>query len=156
MNPHPRSDWARLLCALPSAEVKWAASQLARQYAIEDLTLPQAGLGLLQLRDSALADNYFLGEIPVARAHVRLTAADGRRVEGASQLLDDRAGLAQAVAILDAVLAAGLQGAEAAVSLLQRGQLRCEELAAQRRALLTATRVDFSLLGMAIEEGDDA
>ncbi|WP_275096166.1 phosphonate C-P lyase system protein PhnG [Sedimenticola hydrogenitrophicus] len=155
MTLYERADWARLLCAHPAAEVKQAASDLAYRHTVEDLTLPQAGLGLMQLRDSALRDAYFLGEIPLARAHVRVTTAEGRQSEGGAQLLDDRSGLARAVAILDAVLAGGLPGAEAVVPLLERGRERCEALAAERRAQLAATRVDFSLLGTTDEEDED-
>ena len=110
MTPDKRADWARLLSALPAAEVMQAASDLMCRYTVEDITLPQAGLGLMQLNDSALGDAYFLGEIPLVRAHVRVSSADGRQVEGGAQLLDDRSDLARAVAILDAVLAGGLPG----------------------------------------------
>lgn len=155
MTPYERADWARLLCALPAAEVKQAATDLMRRHTVEDLTLPQAGLGLLQLRDSALRDAYFLGEIPLAHAHVRVTTIEGQQAEGGAQLLDDRSGLARAVAILDAVLAGRLPGAEAVASLLERGRQCCEVLAAERRAQLAATRVDFSLLGATDEEDED-
>lgn len=150
-----RADWTRLLCALPAAEVKQAAVDLTRRHTVEDLTLAQSGLGLMQLHDSALRDAYFLGEIPLARAHVRVTTAEGQQAEGGAQLLDDQAGLARAVAILDAVLAGELPGADAVAPLLEQGHQRCEALAAERRAQLAATRVDFSLLGAADEEDED-
>lgn len=155
MMPYKRTDWAHLLSALPAAEVKQAAADLTRRHRVEDLIRPQAGLGLMQLNDSALGDVYFLGEIPLARAHVRVTTTEGRQVEGGAQLLDDRSGLARAVAILDAVLAAGLPGGDAVASLLERGRERCEAVAAERRLLLASTRVDFSLLGATDEEDND-
>ncbi|MCL2655883.1 MAG: phosphonate C-P lyase system protein PhnG [Betaproteobacteria bacterium] len=150
---HPRSAWPRLLSALPAAEVKQLAASLAADYTIEDLVIPQSGLGLLQLRDSALADAYFLGEIPIAQAHVRLTANNRQPAEGAARVLDDRAKLARAIAVLDAILAAPLAGAEAVAALLERGWQRIAAQEAERRGLLNATRVDFSLLGT--DEDDD-
>lgn len=155
-NLYSRADWPRLLAAADSGGVKRLAARLAERHGVEDLALPEAGLGLLKLADGALGDDYFLGEIPVARAHVRLTTADGRSVEGAAQLLDDRTALARAVAVLDAALAGRLPGWEGAVSLLDEGARRLAEQAEARRALLAHTRVDFSLLGAADEEDDDA
>lgn len=152
----PRAAWPHLLGAADTHAVRRLAADLAEQHTAEDLTLPEAGLGLLQLADGALGDEYFLGEIPVARAHVRLRTADGRSVEGAAQLLDDRAALARAVAVLDAVLAGRLPGWEQAASLLDEGTQRLAERAAARRALLAHTRVDFSLLGAGEEDDDDA
>lgn len=152
---YPRSDWPRLLSALPATQVQQAAQTLATDCAVEDLSLPNAGLGLLQLCDGALGDAYFLGEVPLARAHVRLTTGDGRSAEGAAQLLDDRAGLARAIAILDALLVERLPGAEQALALLHKGSEIRQTEARERRALLQATRVDFSLLGSGEEEMDD-
>ena len=88
-----RAQWPRLLAALPAPQVKRCADELASRWQVADVALPQSGLGLLQLQDSALGDRYFLGEIPLARAHVRLVRADGQSTEGAAQLLDDRASL---------------------------------------------------------------
>lgn len=154
-NPYPRADWPPLLCALSATDVKRVAEHLASDHHVEDLVLPQSGLGLLQLRDSARADRYFLGEVPLARAHVRITAQDGQSAEGAAQLLDDRAGLARAVAILDGVLAVDMPGADAAITLLHKGAGILAEKTRERRALLSTTRVDFAMLGMAGEEDDD-
>jgi len=155
-NPYPRAAWPRLLCALAANDVKRVAQTIASEHTVADVALPRSGLGLLQLRDSALGDNYFLGEIPLTRAHVRITARDGRTVEGAAQLMDDRARLARAVAILDGVLASGLPGAEAALSLLEAGARIIAETERERRVLLSATRVDFAMLSSAEEEDEDA
>ena len=65
--------------------------------------MPQAGLGLMQLKDSALQEGYFLGEIPLATAHVVLTDAQQNRTEGAAQIMHSEASLARAIAIMDAV-----------------------------------------------------
>ncbi len=150
-----RAQWPRLLAALPAREVLDCAGALTADWQVGDVTLPQSGLGLLQLRDSALGEPYFLGEIPLARAHVRLTRPDGASAEGAAQLLDDRAGLARAIAILDAIKAAQWPGHERIDALLDAGAVRVEQEAALRRATLARTRVDFSMLGTTDEDEDD-
>lgn len=150
-----RSQWLRLWSALPAAAVKTLAADLAGQHRVEDLALPQSGLGLLPLTDSALGDTYFIGEIPTAQAHVRVTTTQGQSIEGAAILVDDRAGLARAMAILDAVLAARMLGCDAAMHLLTQGEAAVAEQSRQRRALLAATRVDFALLGTNEEDDDE-
>jgi alpha-D-ribose 1-methylphosphonate 5-triphosphate synthase subunit PhnG len=151
-----RAQWPRLLAALPAREVRECAQMLTATWQVHDVAIPQSGLGLLQLCDSALGDSYFLGEIPVARAHVRLTREDGTSIEGAAQLLDDRASLARAIAVLDAIKAARWPGHERIDALLHAGATSIEAEAATRRAIVAHTRVDFSLLGMADKEDDDA
>lgn len=152
----PRADWGRALAALPADEIVAAAEQIARTFEVEDISLPQAGLGLLQLRDGAFHEPFYLGELPLARAYLRLRTPDGSVAEGGTVLLDDRVRLVRAVAILDAVLAARLPGWQDAARLVERGMARHEELAAQRNAMLARTRVDFSLLGQTLEDGADA
>jgi alpha-D-ribose 1-methylphosphonate 5-triphosphate synthase subunit PhnG len=151
---HNRSQWPRLLMALAAAEVRRCAETLSASLRVEDLQLPQSGLGLLKLRDSALGDAYFPGEIPLARARVRVSGA-GSAAEGAAQILDDRTSLARAIAVLDAVLAGKLPGHEAAEPLLRAGAARIAQQTAQRGALLAATRVDFSLVNGSEEDNDD-
>ena len=150
-----RAQWLRLWSALPAAAVKALAADLAGQHRVEDLALPQSGLGLLPLSDSALGDTYFIGEIPLAQAHVRVTTTQGQSIEGAAILVDDRAGVARSMAILDAVLAARMPGCEAALRLLTQGATAVAEQGRQRRALLAATRVDFALLGTNEEDDDE-
>lgn len=152
---YARAQWPRLLLACPTESVRVLARSLCEQHQVQDIQLPQSGLALLKLRDSAQGDAYYPGEVPLAIAHVRVITADGASYEGAAQLLDDRASLARAIAVLDAVLAAQLPGNEEARALLTTGAARLADQAAQRRALLASTRVDFSLVGTAEEENDD-
>ena len=151
-----RSQWPRLLLACPAEPVRALARSLCEQHQVQDIQLPQSGLALLKLRDSAQGDTYYPGEVPMATARVSVILADGRIVEGAAQLLDDRASLARAIAVIDAVLAAQLPGQDQAHALLAIGQHRLDEQTAQRRALLASTRVHFSLLGTSEEDNDDA
>ncbi|MBD1400872.1 phosphonate C-P lyase system protein PhnG [Pelovirga terrestris] len=149
-----RRDWPRLLLTLPAHHFSAALREIKEQCQVVDLALPQAGLALLQLRDGALAEPYFIGEIPLARAVVRVTDPEGRQSEGAAQIMDDRAGLARDIAICDAVLAAGLAGEELIHALLTQGTRLRAQIDAERGALLTRTRVDFSLLD-GVSEGND-
>lgn len=152
-----RGQWPRIFSALPASKVRGQADVFADRFAAQDIILPQSGLGLLQLRDSALGDTYFLGEVPIARAHVLLTDPDnptGKQAEGAARILDDRASLARSIAILDAVLASRLPGFEAVLVLLEEGAAILDEIKKQRQRLLTQTRVDFSLLSATEEDAD--
>lgn len=145
----------RLLMALPESEVVAAAAHLAGQYRLEDLTLPQAGLGLMQLEDGALGEAYYLGEVPLATAHVMLTDAAGNRFEGAARIMHDNPALAQAIAVIDAVVSARLPESETVESMLRRGLALLAEKSAARKKMLARTKVDFSLLGSAEEEDGD-
>jgi alpha-D-ribose 1-methylphosphonate 5-triphosphate synthase subunit PhnG len=153
MNDLPRTDWPRLWGALPAEEVRATAEACTRHCRVEDISLPQSGLSLVKLRDAALLDEWFLGEIPLARAHVRLHAGDGREAEGGAQILDDRARLARQMAILDAVLSARLPGWEQPQALLEKGRALRDLERAERQAMLSATRVDFAMLN-AVEDDD--
>jgi alpha-D-ribose 1-methylphosphonate 5-triphosphate synthase subunit PhnG len=146
-----RNDWPRALCQLNAAEIRVLAAKLTFDIEVRDVVLPQAGLGLLSLTDGAFHEPFYLGEIPVARAEVILKTDYGREVQGGTVIVDDRAQLARSIAILDAVLSGKLPGFELVVSLLEKGeQLRMQRIS-ERRQMLSATRVDFSLL----EQEDD-
>ncbi|HPB91180.1 MAG TPA: phosphonate C-P lyase system protein PhnG [Rugosibacter sp.] len=146
-----RSHWAALLAQLPAGQVQSVAEALDLE--VVDITLPHSGLGLMHLHDSALNDGFYLGEIPVARAHVRVRSTDGQEAEGGAVLVDDRTRLTRAIAVLDAVLAARLPGWETAATLVTQGQAAHTHRTQTRRALLSRTHVDFSLLGQ--EEEDE-
>ena len=149
-----RKDWPNALCQLHANEIKEVAEALTNGIEVLDVVLPQAGLGLLTLREGAFHEPFFLGEIPVARADVILRTIDGREIRGGTVIVDDRAQLARAIAILDAVLSGQLPGCEQAASLVERGShIRMEKMN-ERKQILTATRVDFSLLGQ--EDNEDA
>lgn len=151
---YPRRDWPRLLLALPPQKVMEAARKLTEQCLVDDQALPQSGLALLKLRDGALAEPYFIGEIPLSRAHVTVVDDKGEKGEGAAQILDDRASLARAIAILDAVLANKLNGCENIETLLEEGARRLLLDETSRSVILKRTRVDFSLLEETGEDND--
>jgi len=152
--PIARKEWAAALCALPAAEVKHLANVLSGELEVRDVALPHAGLGLLNLRDGAFEESYFIGEIPVARAEVIVRSAAGDEERGGALIVDDRAQLARAIAILDAVLAGKLPGSAPALALLRRGMEVRRQKHDERKKLLAATRVDFSLLGQEDDEDE--
>ena len=147
-----RSQWPRLLCALPAQTVRDCAARLAATLQVHDVMLPQSGLGLLQMRESTRSEPYYIGEIPLSRAHVRVTNQQGQVTEGAAQLMDDRLSLARAIAILDAIKSAEWAGSDEIDALLSAGTERCRQVAQERGAMLARTQVSFSLLESAEEE----
>lgn len=149
-----RNEWTAALCALPAAEVKHLANVLSGELEVRDVALPHAGLGLLNLRDGALEESYFIGEIPVARAEVIVRSAAGVEERGGALIVDDRAQFARSIAILDAVLAGKLPGSVSAMALVQRGMQVRQQKHSDRKKLLAATRVDFSLLGQEDDEDE--
>lgn len=155
MNSIPRSQWLRMWQAMKPDQIKALAKDVSAACSITDLHVPKAGLGLLQLRDSTLGDAYFLGEIPVTKSHVRIHHTNGEIAEGAAVCMDDRVALTRAMAILDGVLAAQLPGWELVEHSLHTGASQVHADTALRRANLSATKVDFSLLS-ALEDDDHA
>jgi len=153
--PPARNQWLRYWAAVPAEQTEALAADIAAEYTVKDVTLPQSGLGLLQLPDSALNDLYFLGEVPVSHAHVEVISHDGTHAEGGARLLDDRQSLVRALAVLDATLASRLSHHEQALDLLKKGMAKIQETEAERHAMLAATRVDFSLLGEGSDDDDE-
>ncbi|MEX3944485.1 phosphonate C-P lyase system protein PhnG [Paraburkholderia sp. BR10937] len=148
-----RGDWMRYWMNVPAQRIRELAHHLSERFQVADLEIPQSGLALVPLADAAMGEIYYLGEIPVAKAHVRLTNPQGSTAEGAAIVMVDRTSLIRALAILDAVTAAAWPGHEDAMRLLHEGKRAVEATAADRKKLLAATRVDFSLL--ATQEDDD-
>jgi len=139
--------------AVDTKRVKQLAQQITTGWELRYKALPQSGLGMLKLRDGAMQEPFYLGEIPVASAWVELTLVNGDKAEGAAQVMDDDKDLAEALAVCDAILANQLTGHDLLTELLQQG---ADKLAAEqrnRKQMLKRTHVDFSLLGA--EEGED-
>lgn len=151
----PRKDWPGALCVLPASEVKKTVASLLLNFEVRDVVLPQAGLGLLNLRDGAFHDAFFIGEMPVARAEVIVRTPAGVEFRGGAVIVDDRAQFARSIAILDAVLAGKLAGWEQAANLVQQGIAVRQQKDSERKKLLAATRVNFSLLGQEDDEDEE-
>lgn len=151
----PRKDWLRALTAHPAAALDELSGRLSSDWALSYLALPQAGLGLLKLRDGAFHEPYYLGEFPIACCRVRVQLPDGAAAEGAAQVMADAPALAQALAVLDAILAARLPGWQEVATLIGSGVIKRAEEDRLRGGMLAGTRVDFALLGTAEEDDDE-
>ena len=139
----------------PLEEVEALALRLTKDCIVTYPVLPQAGLAMLQLEEGALGTAFYLGEFPLAKCEVSLQLADGRQVTGAAQIMDDRVEFAQALAVLDAILAHQLLGCDEAQVLLSAGMKKIADDEAIRQRMLAQTRVDFSMLSVAQGEDDD-
>jgi len=149
-----RKDWIRALTAHPASVLNALADELTVGCGVKLKSLPQAGLGLLTLTDGAFHEPYYLGEFPLSICSIELSLSDGRRAAGGAQVMADDAELARALAILDAILAAGFPGYERVSAHIESGAKRRAEEDRRRRAMLAATRVDFAMLNNAGAMGD--
>lgn len=140
------NQWLRSLTALTPETVIQLASQLTQGWQVSYEAIPQKGLSLLQLQDSVFKEPYYLGEIPLSTARVRLENADGESYEGGVQVMSDVPDFATSLAICDAIFSNQLTGWEQIAQLIERGRAIRQEEDRLRSAMLAKTRVDFSLL----------
>lgn len=150
-----RKFWIRALSACRKAEVLALADELSAQCEIQFTVNPQSGLALLTLKDGAFYEPFYLGEIPLSKCCVEIVLEDGNKVLGCAQVMDDDEEFAKALAILDGYLQARLDGCERIASLIMEGLSHCEEIDRRRRRMLSATRVDFSMLNDVKDMNDD-
>ncbi|MDZ4152973.1 phosphonate C-P lyase system protein PhnG [Methylicorpusculum sp.] len=148
-----RSDWPRALATQPTKQLTAILNEMTAHWTITPVQLPQTGLAMLQLRDSAFNDPYFLGEIPLASAWVSIRTDDQQEYQGAAQLMDDDQDKIEALALCDGILAHQLPGWLALYQLVEIGMTELTKEQNLRNAMLTLTRVDFVLLNAA--ENDD-
>jgi alpha-D-ribose 1-methylphosphonate 5-triphosphate synthase subunit PhnG len=141
-----REDWLSALSAVPEEQLNSLVDTLSATWDIRPLTLPQAGLGMLRMRDSALDESFYLGEFPLANCTISVTTDSGETAEGAALVMDDRVERAERLALCDAILAARLPGWRQVFSLMFDGLSRLDDLDRERKAMLARTRVDFALL----------
>lgn len=147
-----REEWVSALSAVPEAALREVVNAFPATWTVRPKALPQAGLGMLRMRDSALGEPFYLGEFPLATCWVTVTTKTGDVAEGAALVMDDRITCAERMALCDAVLAARLLGWEQVAKLVEQGAESRRRLARERKAMLARTRVDFSLLD---DVGDD-
>lgn len=142
----PREQWVSALNALPESELAALVRTFPNHWKVTPTSLPQEGLGLLKLQDSALGDPFYLGEFSLTSCSLQITTGTGEVAEGAALLMDDRIERAEQMALCDAVLSAKLPGWELVATLIEKGQTILAQTALDRKNLLAKTRVDFSLL----------
>jgi alpha-D-ribose 1-methylphosphonate 5-triphosphate synthase subunit PhnG len=147
-------SWYRALAALPEKEVHAVAGEVLNGMRILHRQLPKAGLGLLRIRDGALGESFFLGEYPLATAHIELQTTNGGSYAGGAVIMADDPALAVSLAICDAIYRHRLTGWEKVARLVAEGMAHCRQTQAVRNAMLSRTRVDFSLLATTEEEAE--
>ncbi|HED15172.1 MAG TPA: phosphonate C-P lyase system protein PhnG [Gammaproteobacteria bacterium] len=141
-----RTLWVSALKALPIEQLLSFTTELSKDWAIRSKSIPQSGLGMLRLNDSAFEEAFYLGEFPLASAWLEIETSDGLIAEGAAQVMDDRIEAAEALALCDAVLSAQLPGWEQLNKMLDQGMEIRESASQNRKHMLASTKVDFSLL----------
>ena len=152
MNIPNRTTWVSALTVLPIDEVLALTARLSANWRIRPKSVPQTGLGMLKLNDSAFNEAFYLGEFPLASAWLEVRTADGQIAQGAAQVMDDRMELAEALALCDAILDGGLPGWEQVAVMVEKGLRVREAIQLERKRILAHTQVDFSLLD---DVGDD-
>lgn len=149
INHIERKDWIRAFTAHPAANIIQLSQLLSQDAEVSMMQLPQAGLGLVKFKESAFNEHFYLGEIPLSSCSIKLHYPNGQEGSGSVQVMADDAALAQALAILDAVLAHQLPNWQQACEYLQEGMQKRQQLDQQRQQILIKTRVDFSTLDKA-------
>jgi alpha-D-ribose 1-methylphosphonate 5-triphosphate synthase subunit PhnG len=142
----PREEWVSAMRAVPEQALSRVVHSFPKEWKVTPKALPQEGLGLLKMRDSALGDAFYLGEFPLASCWLSVTTSEGATAEGAAIVMDDRVERAEHMALCDAVLSAQLPGWEGVASLIDEGRRQQEIVARERKSMLARTRVNFSLL----------
>ena len=131
-------------------------AEVASGWQLRPRQVPTAGLAMLQMREGALGERYFLGEATLSTADLAVELADGRSAEGAARILADDAELAQDIAVCDAVLAAQLPGWERIAALVDEGLAVRHAENRIRRSILARTRVEFDVMTpQEDEDGED-
>lgn len=142
----PRSQWSATLAALDHDWLIDAVAQLTAGWAITPKSLSQSGSALLKLRESALGEDFYLGEIPISRVWLSVQTPQGQAAEGAAHVMSEQLPLCEALAICDAILTNQLSGYEQVVAWLADGDQQRQQTSQQRKAMLKATQVDFSVM----------
>lgn len=141
-----REHWVAALSRVPAATLEDLVEGFPSNWVVKAKTLPQSGLGMLKMRDSALGDAFYLGEFPLASCWVSVRTEQGCEAEGAAWVMEDCVERAEQMALCDAVLSGRLPGWEKIVGLLEMGMEVQKHEQRERKSLLAKTHVDFSLL----------
>lgn len=150
----PREQWVAALSKVAEQKLSKTLDSLTQHWTIKAKTLPQSGLGMLKMRDSALGDNYYMGEFPLATCWLSVHTDQGKTAEGAAWIMDDNKERAEQMALCDAILSGCLPGWEQIFDLLELGTTIQAGETRERKSMLAKTRVNFSLLDDVGEQDD--
>jgi len=141
-----RTIWVSALKELPAKDLLAMTTEVSKDWMLRPKSLPQSGLGMMKLKDSAFNEAFYLGEFPISTAWLEVTTADGLKAEGAAQVMDDNVEIAEALALCDAVLSSELPGWQQVYNMVEQGVAIREKTKRERKVMLARTRVNFSLL----------
>lgn len=141
-----RTTWVSALKELPAKDLLAMTKEVSKDWMLRPKSLPQSGLGMMKLKDSAFNEAFYLGEFPISTAWLEVTTADGYKAEGAAQVMDDNVEIAEALALCDAVLSSELPGWQQVYNMVEQGVAIREKTKRERKMMLARTRVNFSLL----------
>ncbi|MCG8028371.1 MAG: phosphonate C-P lyase system protein PhnG [Candidatus Thiodiazotropha taylori] len=141
-----REEWVSVLTALPEKRLTELVKGFPADWKVQPTTLPQVGLGMMKVKESAFNESFYLGEFPLASCTVTVTTGSGESAAGGALVMDDRMERAEQLAVCDAVMTGRLPGWQKVEALLQEGSARREQISRERKAMLARTKVDFSLL----------
>lgn len=141
-----RTTWVSALKELPAKDLLAITKEVSKGWMLRPKSLPQSGLGMMKLKDSAFNEAFYLGEFPISTAWLEVTTADGYKAEGAAQVMDDNVEIAEALALCDAVLSSELPGWQQVYNMVEQGVAIREKTKRERKMMLARTRVNFSLL----------
>jgi len=151
-----RKNWISALNAIPSNELISTVKELTEDWLVRPKSIPQSGLGVLKINDSAYNESFFLGEFPFASAWIEAQTPQGQTAEGAAQVMDDRVEVAETLALCDAILSEKLPGWELVSALVEKGMMIRKATDQERKQILACTQVDFSLLDDVGDENVEA
>ncbi|MCG7995988.1 MAG: phosphonate C-P lyase system protein PhnG [Candidatus Thiodiazotropha taylori] len=141
-----REEWVSALTALPEKRLTELVKGFPADWKVQPTTLPQVGLGMMKMKESAFNESFYLGEFPLASCTVTVTTDSGECAAGGALVMDDRMERAEQLAVCDAVMTGRLPGWQKVEAHLQEGSARREQISRERKAMLARTKVDFSLL----------
>lgn len=93
----------RLLICYGNEELLQMADEIKGKYPVEWISRPQEGLTMIKVRETAKQTLFYLGEVLITEARVRIGGVIGLGVVTGS-----RPGLCEALAVVDAACRAGL------------------------------------------------
>lgn len=150
-----RKHWFNFLIRLPEERITAAAESMLAGWQLHHISLPRSGLALLDIRDGALGEDFYMGEYPLARAHIELRNDQGDCFQGGAVAMADSVSHVVALAVCDAVYANRLAGWQEVAALVEEGVAITQCDMEVRRSILARTRVNFSLLEAADGTGED-
>lgn len=150
-----RGTWPALLALHSTATLTASVAAVVEAgFRFQHTARAADGFALLQLEDSCKMQPFYLGELPLTIAQVQVTTPSGRELDGACQLMSGDHKAAEAIAVWDALLAADepavgeeLTAVRAkGLALLEQASAKRDEITAERKAILAATKVDFQMM----------